>query len=417
MRVVGGWGYDCPMRITFVRHGETPDNAARIWQGHGGGGLSERGQSQARALGERLASRSFSRVITSDVLRVIETASFLEKSVEIDSRFREIDVGQWAGREIPETYRESPDVFAGMQAGEDVRLGGDGESLFEFRERVATATSQLIGELDHDDDVLVLSHGGFIANVVANLFGYTWPSTPTTLAMNTSMSVLEFGSSGTGKLQVYNDAAHLGPRPHVLFPGEGHILTLVRHGQTDANRQDRWYGHKCDGLNDWGKGQAADLWDWLGPQAVVHSSDTPRAVATAEGLAQAPVTLNEGLRETFLGEWEGLTTAEIMDRWPEEFSRIFADGEDLPRGVTGESHGALTKRFRSEIDSIVEGGEDTTVVTHGGAIRSYVLDVLGTGWEQSSRLDFPRNTSVARIHIAEDKPRLVDYGVGPHLEG
>ena len=404
------------MRITFIRHGETPDNASKIWQGHDGGGLSALGRSQAAALGKRLAGREFSRVITSDVLRVVETASFLDKRVELDSRFREIHVGSWAGRSIPETYKESPEVFSGMQGGSDVRLGGDGESVFEFRERVAANVAQLVSELDHDDDVLVLSHGGFIANVVAGLFGYAWPSTPTTLTRNTSMSVLEYGSDGIGKLQIFNDGAHLGGIEVPKFHGEGPVLTLVRHGQTDANRQERWLGHSCEGLNSWGEQQAADLAAWMAKPTQLHSSDTPRAVATAAAFAAGEPRKHEGLREIHLGDWEGATTPEVMEGWPEVWKQVYDQRQDVPRGNTGDTWQSLTQRVRETVGHIAAHGHDATLVSHGSAIRSYVLDVLGGGWDESPRLDFMRNTAVARIHIGQDRPRLVDYGVGPHLE-
>jgi broad specificity phosphatase PhoE len=404
------------MRITFVRHGETPDNASKIWQGHDGGGLSEKGQAQAAALGGRLAGRNFTRILSSDVLRVVETSSFLEKQVELDSRFREIHVGSWAGRSIPETYKESPEVFSGMQDGSDVRLGGDGESVFEFRERVAESVTQLVSELDHNDDVLVLSHGGFIGNVIAGLFGYAWPSTPTTLAQNTSMSVLEFESDGLGRLQVFNDAAHLGEIEVPKFHGEGPVLTLVRHGQTDANREERWLGQTCEGLNQWGEQQAGDLAKWMAAPEQLHSSDTLRAVATASAFGIESLSEHEGLREIHLGEWEGATTPEVMSGWPDVWKQIYHDRLDVPRGATGDTWESLTKRVQATVDHIAGHGHDATLVSHGSAIRSYVVGVLGGGWDESPRLGFMRNTAVARIHIGQDRPRLIDYGVAPHLE-
>ena len=81
------------MRLTFVRHGQTPDNAEMLWQGWGGRGLSSKGIRQAKRLGNRLTGRHFTRVLSSDIERVVESSSYLGKAVEIDQRWREIDVG------------------------------------------------------------------------------------------------------------------------------------------------------------------------------------------------------------------------------------------------------------------------------------------------------------------------------------
>lgn len=406
------------MRITLVRHGRTADNHGRIWQGWGGSGLDDEGHAQAEALADRLAGRSFHRVVSSDLQRVVETAAHLRRSVELDPAWREIHVGGWAGRSFPETFEEFRDDLEAMRRGEDVRIGGDGESTHEFHDRIVAAFDDLVAQHDHDDEVLVVAHGGVIGTLVAELFGTKWPSSRTAPVTNTSVTTIEVDPVHGTRLIVLNDAAHLGPLPGFaaarVADGD-RVVTMVRHGRTDANRDDRWQGHTCSGLNDEGHEQARRLADHLGPVEALWSSDLPRAADTAVALGD-PV-LTPGLRELSFGSWEGLSRPEVEDRDPELARRIYADREDLARGGDGESWSDLTDRVASTVDGILDETDgDVTLVSHGSAIRSYLLRTLGVGWEASPRLALLPNTGFARLVVGGQGVFLFDYGLAPHLE-
>ena len=90
-----------PRRVVVLRHGETDHNAARIWQGHLDTRLSERGLQQADAVGPAIAALSPDRIVSSDLTRARLTAESVGRAcgipVELDPRFREIDVGAWQG--------------------------------------------------------------------------------------------------------------------------------------------------------------------------------------------------------------------------------------------------------------------------------------------------------------------------------
>ena len=91
-------------------------------------------------------------------------------------------------------------------------------------------------------------------------------------------------------------------------------LLLVRHGETDWNRDGRWQGQSDTPLNELGRRQARELAEQLDGVDVVYSSDLARARETAEILAEragVEVRLDPRLRERGFGAWEGLTLAEI----------------------------------------------------------------------------------------------------------
>lgn len=409
------------MRLTFVRHGQTPDNATRVWQGWGGGGLDGAGRRQARRLGERIRSRRFTRVLTSDIDRVMETASHLGKAVEIDRRWREIDVGSWAGRSIAETWDTHPDVFAALRRGEDIRVGGDGESISGFHDRVIAAVASLIDQHDEGDEVLILSHGGVIGGLTASVFDTRWPMSPTAPIQNTSLTTFAVQSDGSLRLDVFNDDSHLGPGetdvPDLLR--DARTLTLVRHAQSNGNVAGTWEGHTCSGLSDDGHGQAESLGHWWNRSGPVVSSDTGRAMATAARIANGtPVVPDPGLREMFAGSWEGLTFPELEVRTPDLAARIYRGSEDLPRGGDGETWSGLTTRMTSTVERLLaDHGGEMTLVSHGSAIRAYLLDTMGLGWSHQARLGTLPNTGMATVLLTDRGPRLRSYGLTPHLGG
>src|SRR6266516_6109962 len=111
-------------------------------------------------------------------------------------------------------------------------------------------------------------------------------------------------------------------------------LLLVRHGETDWNRDSRWQGGSDTRLNDLGREQGRTLAEQLdGDIDVVYSSDLARARETAEIVAAKlglEVRLDPRLRERGFGSWEGLTTTEIEER----------DADALARWRAGEGPGA-----------------------------------------------------------------------------
>ena len=130
----------------MLRHGETDHNAARIWQGHLDTPLSERGQQQADAVGPAIAALSPDRIVSSDLTRARLTAQSVGRAcgipVQLDPRFREIDVGAWQGLSAAQVGEGWPDVQAALARGEDARRGDSGETLAEVAERVGAALTE-----------------------------------------------------------------------------------------------------------------------------------------------------------------------------------------------------------------------------------------------------------------------------------
>jgi broad specificity phosphatase PhoE len=161
-------------------------------------------------------------------------------------------------------------------------------------------------------------------------------------------------------------------------------LLLVRHGETESNRQGLTLGRADIPLNDTGHMQAARVAAALAaePLRAVYASPLKRAVETAKPIAEThrlPVNVEAGFIEMDIGELEGLAFAELRERYPEFLETwVSADG---PRTAmpAGESLFDVQRRAKVAVDALTARHlEDSIcVVTHNFVILSLVADALG----------------------------------------
>jgi broad specificity phosphatase PhoE len=191
-------------------------------------------------------------------------------------------------------------------------------------------------------------------------------------------------------------------------------IHLVRHGETDWNRELRWQGHSDPPLNERGRDQARRLADALAPIpfAAVYSSDLSRASETAEIVASRlglAVTVDPALREIDVGSWEGLTLEEIEARTPDAVARWEAKGEHGWEG--GERHEQMAARVREAVYSIAarHEGEEVLVVSHGGPIRALKSLAAGLDYPRDRRsVPYTGNCEVFAIAVRDGTVRGID---------
>jgi probable phosphoglycerate mutase len=181
-------------------------------------------------------------------------------------------------------------------------------------------------------------------------------------------------------------------------------LLLARHGQTDWNLHHRWQGDPP--LNDTGRAQAHTLGRALAGTRLdgLVASDLARAGETAEILAGElglPLTLDPRLREIDVGEWAGLTTAEVKLRYPAGYERY---RRGSPGWEQGESYEQVVARARAGLGALAQAapGGQLLVVTHAGFL-------LAT-WLASGRAlaDWP-GTRNADVHRVEAEGERIDW--------
>ena len=170
-------------------------------------------------------------------------------------------------------------------------------------------------------------------------------------------------------------------------------LILLRHGETQANVTGVWQGHLDVPLTERGIAQAAAAAPVVaahGPVRVV-ASDLQRTAVTGRALAEVcglPLDLDARWREFDVGQWTGLSSAEVIALHPQERQRALR-GEEQRRGIDGEGPSEVADRVRPALAELIGALPDSqcaVIVSHGGTIKIIAALLLGLDTLTTSRL-------------------------------
>ncbi|HTE86319.1 MAG TPA: histidine phosphatase family protein [Dehalococcoidia bacterium] len=170
-------------------------------------------------------------------------------------------------------------------------------------------------------------------------------------------------------------------------------VILVRHCETDHNRVGRVQGQSDAPLNERGLAQAACLAQSLAGQSIqaLYSSPLRRAVQTAEPIAAAlgiEVRQSLSLMEIDAGEMDGLTGAEMRERFPAVMSAWLAGPDGSVRLPGGESLDAVQARAWSFVESLrdQDGVQTAVCVTHYFVLLALIARAVRLPLSNISRL-------------------------------
>ena len=192
-------------------------------------------------------------------------------------------------------------------------------------------------------------------------------------------------------------------------------LVLWRHGQTLWNAENRHQGQIDIPLNDVGREQARHAAQTLLAMKPTHviASDLERAFETGQilaDLAGASLSTDERLRETFAGEWQGMTRDEIVAKYPADYAAWGGDSEIRPGG--GETRWEVSQRVVAAIEDAllnIPAGGTLVVASHGGALRSALGRLLGLDPRQWTILGVLANAQWSVLsELDENMPKLPD---------
>ncbi|MET0703075.1 MAG: glucosyl-3-phosphoglycerate phosphatase [Mycobacterium sp.] len=172
-------------------------------------------------------------------------------------------------------------------------------------------------------------------------------------------------------------------------------LVMLRHGQTEYNAGSRMQGQLDTDLTDLGRAQAGAAAEILAKRQplLIVSSDLRRASDTAAALGErsgVPVEFDIRLRETHLGDWQGLTHTEVDDVAPGARLAWRDDARWAPHG--GESRIDVADRSRPLVAELVDSHHEwgleepdrpVVLVAHGGliaALTAVLLDLPVDNW-------------------------------------
>lgn len=393
-----------PLRLVLVRHGLSTFNLEQRIQGRDDlSALAPEGQDQARRTGEALREVPFAAVYSSPLARARDTAELLIRAAgltrapQLEDDLLEVDLAPWSGLRRQEVSERHPDQARTWQeAPETLELErADGrrfQPLPELMEQAARFVERLLARHGEalrgatSEGVLVVAHNAILRALVLRLLGLEARGFRGLRMDNAAISVLnlsqEEGSAPVVQLESLNNTTHLGtPLPSA----KGRRLLLVRHGETDWNREGRFQGQIDIPLNARGTSQARAARDFLAPVTIhrAYTSTMARPRQTAEVILEehprVPLTSTSGLVEIGHGRWEGCLEEEIASTWPE----LLAAWKREPHTVTmpdGETLRQVWDRSVATWQTIVRGlaeEETALVVAHDAVNKTILCDLLG----------------------------------------
>ena len=186
-------------------------------------------------------------------------------------------------------------------------------------------------------------------------------------------------------------------------------ILFVRHGETEANRSNLFYGRLDYSLTGTGREQAKKagnlvrMMNFQPDRIVVSGLSRTHETLLAMGFSMEDSEIEPRLDERSLGVLEGLTFPEITERYPDLFERWDSDWLDFaPLG--GESQREFSGRVRNYLDELrqeTKKPERILVVTHGGTMKTIISIILGDVSYRFNQIEI-YNCSILRVRLTKD---------------
>lgn len=192
-------------------------------------------------------------------------------------------------------------------------------------------------------------------------------------------------------------------------------LILIRHGQTDMNKDQLYYGRLDVPINETGKEQAENTRKNLVELEIdydkIYSSPMKRAYETAEivNYKNLEIEKDDELREMDFGIFEGLSYKEIIKKYPEEMEKLKKDWKTYSY-VTGENPFMLQKRALKFLEKI-DKNKNNMVVTHWGIICTLLSFLFSSELEGYWKYQV-KNGGIVIIEFADGYPVLCGFNIG-----
>ena len=195
----------------LLRHGQTPMSVQKRYAGRSDAPLTDAGVQQAAAAAKRLASADLGVIVTSPLLRAVQTAQEVAAAtgaaVVTDDGFRETDFGAWEGLTFTEVRERWPAELATWLADPAVAPPG-GESFTDVSARVSAALHRVLGARA-GQTVLIVSHVTPIKTLVAAAL-LAPPAARYRRHLDVAaLSAIDWYTDGPAVLRSFNDTGHL----------------------------------------------------------------------------------------------------------------------------------------------------------------------------------------------------------------
>ncbi|BAU14314.1 phosphoglycerate/bisphosphoglycerate mutase [Leptolyngbya sp. NIES-3755] len=428
-------------RVILVRHGESSYNVEKRAQGHCDlSTLTEKGEKMAAQVATALKDLKFDAVYSSPLRRAKRTAEIIlngldnPPSLQTTDNLKEINILLWEGMLFTEVAEKYPEMYAHWHSEpHKVKMtlpdGGELAPVLDLYQQAERFWRSLIPQ-HQDQTILIVAHSGINRALINTAIGLDPADYQRFHISNCGISVLNFSGDFGDQVQIesLNVTSHLGetipkPRPNQ----KGARLLLVRHGETEWNRQGRFQGQIDVPLNDNGRVQAGQAAEFLKSVQIdsAVSSSMARPKETAEIILkyhpEIELKLRDDLREISHGLWEGKFESEIEAGYP----GLLHQWQSKPETVQmpeGENLQQVWDRAVEGWTAIVQSakpGETILVVAHD-AINKAILCYV-SGLTPASFWNFKQGNGAVSVidyvNGSDATPMLMAMNITTHLGG
>ncbi len=388
------------IRLVLIRHGLSSFNQKGLIQGRTDDSyLTEKGYEQALKSGEALSGINFDKLYSSPLIRAAETAKTIQKKLKgenniiYDKNLLEVDLGLWSGLSIKEIKNKYPEkYFIWKNDTENLELEHENNLTYYPIQELYSQANEFIKNIlkinfkKDQTNILVIGHNAILRCLILSLMGRPTKAFRKIKLDNASftiMNILKQGDSYKTQLECLNQTSHLNKKiPDQI--GDSRIF-LVRHGETDWNKEGRFQGQINVPLNNNGKNQAQKASKYLNEidfnKAFSSSMDRPFETAKIilQNKSNIAITKIENLVEISHGLWEGKLENEIKEQWPELLKNWHEKPEDVIM-PEGECIGEVSKRSVKAWEEICLGQKNkdlTLLVAHDAVNKTLICNILG----------------------------------------
>ena len=414
------------MRLFLVRHGLSSFNKKGLIQGRiDESYLTDEGYEQAKLTGSILNEIKFDQIYSSPLKRAAETAREIEKcfkenfDIYYDKNLLEVDLHKWSGltsKDIKSKYKESYLIWKNDP--EKLELKDKDNITYkpiqDLFHQAKVFIQNLLEENKKDQNILIIAHNAILRCLILYLLNKPNKGFRKIRLDNASISIINISESQTSfnsQIECLNQTSHLNQKiPKKI--GDSRII-LIRHGETNWNKEGRFQGQIDIPLNDKGKEQATKASKYLEEIEFTKafSSSMKRPYETAKIILNKnniQIAKIESLVEISHGLWEGKLEEEIKRTWPE----MLDNWHEKPESVTmpeGESIKQVSDRSISAWNLICKSQKEndtTLLVAHDAVNKTLICHILGLSYSDIWKIK-QGNGGITVIDIFKNKNHVL----------
>ncbi|PSN05938.1 histidine phosphatase family protein [filamentous cyanobacterium CCT1] len=435
-------------RVIIVRHGQSTYNQQRLIQGHcDDSSLTELGDQQAQRVGRSLTGIPFDAVWCSPLKRARRTTELIVTelrqsaavpAVQTSPDLKEVSLPLWEGMAFTEAEARYPQEYKAWRTDPaNFAMALESGPFYPIRDLYDQARRfwQNLLPQGVSQTVLVVAHSAINRALISTAAGLGPERFNNLYQANCAISVLNFAApDAPAQIESMNLTSHMGQAlPPMRAGHRGPRMLLVRHGETEWNRQKRFQGQIDVPLNENGRAQGQQAAEFLKAMAIdgAYTSSMLRPKETAEIILQHHPNLAlqavDALWEISHGEWEGKFEADIeagypgmLQQWQDSPETVQMPGGENLEQVWTRAIAAWQEIVAAHSPADPEAPVQTIMVVAHDAINKAILCHV-VGWNPDAFWRFKQGNGAVSVidypHGIDSEPVLSAANITHHLSG